>query len=485
MTAPALRPALTRRVLFGAAAALGLSPLLAKAAMSQGNDDPDPTALARLRPGYPKEKLAAAAGAWWREPAPEEAGWVRYLDEHYRFTARLDRDGRVGSLAFDFDFDPQAPFAGLRMLMPEEEVVRAFPGLALSEARENYPYRFGSMPLETGGTLFVEIGHGRVTRMRADDPDAIYPERPLPLPRPALAFDVGIVPGFLRRGAAAPDGWCCGLPRGIAQAQWPLSNKTGFPLEHHFTVRVPEPYRAKGREFVALALFGDSAEESRRSPAISRLMNIIFDGRPLPATVEEPLRPFLDHLRNRHPMEFRAKDILYSSFAAIWLTQEEFEGEECEPPAPIRTGANAMCTPPAWPVTGAAERFFGWNGKEAFDPSRYLHRIAGGRPLAKWDILAFRITEVGDDPNTGRTPVDEFAADNPDGYVPRFSAAWDALGRDISYGPMHFGGTASPLQAMPDLTPFYIEFEETPGMFNFGGGSAQLDLVTMQLDWAQ
>jgi len=38
---------------------------------------------------------------------------------------------------------------------------------------------------------------------------------------------------------------------------------------------------------------------------------------------------------------------------------------------------------------------------------------------------------------------------------------------------------------MPDLTPFSVAFGETPGMFNFGGGSAQLDLVTMQIDLAQ
>jgi hypothetical protein len=42
-----------------------------------------------------------------------------------------------------------------------------------------------------------------------------------------------------------------------------------------------------------------------------------------------------------------------------------------------------------------------------------------------------------------------------------------------------------PEQAMPDLTPFYIEFEETMGSINFGGGNGQLDLVTMQIDWAQ
>src|SRR5690606_20399263 len=149
--------------LFSGAATLGLSPFFPKVAMAQDNDHPDTKALGGIRPGDPMEKLAAAFGPWWREPTPEEAAWIRYLDEHYRFTARLTRDGKVGSVSYDYGFEPEASVAGLRMLMPEDEIVRSFPELRLREPQDNFPYRFGSLPLENGGSLSVEVGHGRVT----------------------------------------------------------------------------------------------------------------------------------------------------------------------------------------------------------------------------------------------------------------------------------------------------------------------------------
>jgi hypothetical protein len=454
--------------------------------MAASTGQTDTKALAAIRPGDPKEKLAAAMGERWREPRPEEAGWIKYLEEHFRFVARLDSDGNVGQTKFLYNFDSGAQVEGLYMLMPEADVLKTQPQLKLSDAPPNYPYRFGTLTLKNGVELFVEVGHGRITRMSIDNPLAAYPDRgSLPLATPSQTFDVSIVPGLRPRGSVAPNGWCCGLPRGISSLQWPLSSKCGFPLEHHFTVRVPEPYRVKGPQYVALALFSDSSSETKVSDAVSDLMNIAFDGRELPETVEPDLQTFLDHLRNRHPMEFRSKDILYSTFAAIWLTEEEFTGAECEPPAPVQTRANAMCRLPDWLEASSAERLFGWDGKEEFNKNYALHRLAGRKPLDKWELLLIRTAEFEGDPNTGRMPVDRFdMSSNKDGYVPKYSEEWDALNIDVSYDDLHFGGTASPMQAMPDLSPFYIEFEERLGMLNFGGGNGQLDLISMQIDWA-
>jgi hypothetical protein len=41
-----------------------------------------------------------------------------------------------------------------------------------------------------------------------------------------------------------------------------------------------------------------------------------------------------------------------------------------------------------------------------------------------------------------------------------------------------------PCQAVPEMSPFYIEFEEYFGGYNFGGGNAQLDFRDMTFDWA-
>ena len=447
----------------------------------------DTKALAAIRPGDPKAKLAAAIGERWMEPQPALAGKIRHLERDFSFTVRLDRDGNVGQVSYDHKFDPGAPIEGVRMGMSEGEVKRVLPQMKFTDPSSISPYCHGMLRLPNGAALTVQVSHDNVTRILVMNHEAVYPGRgPMPLPPPRSTFDVSIVPGLRPRATAAPDGWCCGLPRGITPIQWPLSCSSGFPLEHYFTVRVPESYRVKGQPYVALAFFGEG-EQFKPSPPISNLMGIVFDGRNLPGSVEPDLQPFLHHLLNRHPMEFRSMNILEDTFTAIWLTEEEFTGSECEPPEPIINNANSMCIKQEWQTVTTAQRLFGWDGKDEFDPDRsYLHRLAG-RPLSdKWDLLLLRMTEHTDDPNTGRQPVDLFfdTDPNPDGYIPKWSDEWNALNVAWPYSHLHFGGTVSPQQALPDLTPFFIEFEETMGMINFGGGNGQLDLVMMQIDWA-
>ena len=327
------------------------------------NDTPDAAALAALRPGDPVDKLATAVGARWRPPHAYEAGHIKYLEEDFGFSARLDRDGRIGEITYFFHFNPSALIEQVHVAMQEADVLRALPDAKFSDALPNSPYRFGYQELPGGGRMSIQIGHGRITRMSKTNNDAIYPDHgPVPLPAPATTFDVTIVPGLRPRGTPAPHGWCCGLPRGITPLQWPLSSQTGFPLEHHFTVAVPEPYRVKGHQYVALAFFSESGSESRSVPAIKNLLSIMFDGRDIPAQVTPDLQPFLDHLNNRHAMEFRSKDILYCDFAVIWLTAEEFTGAECEPPVMTQNSANTMATPPHWMRVSAAQRLLGWDG---------------------------------------------------------------------------------------------------------------------------
>ena len=55
-------------------------------------------------------------------------------------------------------------------------------------------------------------------------------------------------------------------------------------------------------------------------------------------------------------------------------------------------------------------------------------------------------------------------------------------GKDHAHN--HLGGTMRPCQAVPEMSPFYIEFEEYFGGYNFGTGNAQLDFKDMKFDWA-
>lgn len=48
----------------------------------------------------------------------------------------------------------------------------------------------------------------------------------------------------------------------------------------------------------------------------------------------------------------------------------------------------------------------------------------------------------------------------------------------------HIGDTMQPIQTTPRFSPYYVEFNEHLGGFNFGSGNCQLDFLNMQLDWA-
>ena len=151
----------------------------------------------------------------------------------------------------------------------------------------------------------------------------------MPLAPPTTAYDLELLQHPPARGSDANHGWCYGLPPGIAESQWPLSPFDGFPMQPCFTLRLPEQYRAKGSDYVALTMFADQQhDEPDEIAAVAAYLNA--------ETVERPadpdLIPYWNYRRSRHPMEFRMKDIIDHNFAAIWLTEAEFAGPLCQPP---------------------------------------------------------------------------------------------------------------------------------------------------------
>lgn len=95
-----------------------------------------------------------------------------------------------------------------------------------------------------------------------------------------------------------------------------------------------------------------------------------------------------------------------------------------------------------------------------------------------------------DDPNVGKDPSDD--AENESGYIPMFSPRGEALNLKRFFDQVHFGGTASPAQAMPEgLSCFYFEFNTSLGEPNVGldvvggsSGAAQIDLLNERFYWA-
>ncbi|WP_211985212.1 hypothetical protein [Bradyrhizobium tropiciagri] len=69
-------------------------------------------------------------------------------------------------------------------------------------------------------------------------------------------------------------------------------------------------------------------------------------------------------------------------------------------------------------------------------------------------------------------------------YVAPYSLDGKARGLQRLHGRNHLGGTMFPNQWTPKYSPTYLEIEEYFGGFNFGGGNGQLDLASLEFDWA-
>jgi hypothetical protein len=78
---------------------------------------------------------------------------------------------------------------------------------------------------------------------------------------PTTAYDLELLKNPPARGTDTDHGWCYGLPPGITESQWPLSPHDGFPMQPCFTLKLPEQYRAKGADHVALTMFADQQHD--------------------------------------------------------------------------------------------------------------------------------------------------------------------------------------------------------------------------------
>lgn len=67
-------------------------------------------------------------------------------------------------------------------------------------------------------------------------------------------------------------GYSYGRPPGIEGARWPRSRCTGLPMEHLFTIRVPEQYRCTGRDLVGLSVFQADDHVAVRIPGAAEVL---------------------------------------------------------------------------------------------------------------------------------------------------------------------------------------------------------------------
>ncbi|WP_298871306.1 hypothetical protein [uncultured Bradyrhizobium sp.] len=265
---------------------------------------------------------------------------------------------------------------------------------------------------------------------------------------------------------ARDHGWVFGLPPGISSEEWPIDPVTGYPLMHGFTLLLPEDYRVHGEDIVAVSFFATAPDHN--------------DG----GAPDDPEIREVVAARASHPRLSRMTDILDYEYAAILLTKAEYDGAFATPPAPL---ALATAERPRWLDVGGASAFH-----ESAAP--YARKLLPSRPRTDLsENRAIVLTARTSDPNAGKGPRDTHVKQGPptgyqpyyyyvDGVVSRANFRLHDWGKD--HAQNHLGGTMRPCQAVPEMSPFYIEFEEYFGGYNFGGGNAQLDFGEMKFDWA-
>jgi len=301
---------------------------------------------------------------------------------------------------------------------------------------------------------------------------------------PTIAYDLSLLQQAPERGSARDHGWCYGLPPGLSPEQWPLSPYDGYPMQHCFTLKVPEQYRTQGADRVALSMFADQQYDE---PVEVDAVADYFASDTMERPADAALLPFWTYRRHRHAMEFWMKDSIDHNYAAIWLTAAEFAAPLCQPPQLAGNPLVKANPLPLWLEHGAARAVFdvhvGDYENAAELEKKYWYRLFGHVPEAGHRAYGIALALREGDPNVGKPPRDHLLHKAELGdYIAPVDEQWERL-RSLS-GRNHLGGTMFPCQWTPKFSPTYLEIEEHFGGFNFGGGNGQLDLATMRFGWA-
>lgn len=295
------------------------------------------------------------------------------------------------------------------------------------------------------------------------------------------AYEIVICQEPATRNNSLHAGWCFGLPPGIKPEQWPLDPDNGYPLVHGFTILIPEDYRCRGPEIVALSFFGtpEDMDIGEGGPFIDENIRAA-----LSVGAAEPTEPDLKFLwldrQRAHPRLYELNGVHDARYAVILLTRSEYSGDFCPPPTLRPNSYRDKIDPPLWLESGAAFAV------ASITTDTRLLRVLGGQPSEGHSFnRALRFRTLEDDLNAGKEPRDPFSLDET-GYEDCF---YETAGKLERYewakrtSWIHFGGTMRPGQCIPAFSPFYLEFEQYLGGFNFaGGGTAQLDLESMRFN---
>ncbi len=463
--------------------------------------------LGKLRLGMPVDALARVMGDEWSPPGPRDKGryaykvWGDGVGPDLPFMARITTDGTLGSLGYYGKFPTGVAIGDVAIGMSLDATQAVYPEMEADAAESSTKYEIDAYKVTRldGDIVSLRFKKNILVAVLFERPGSAYPIDELSnryTRVPGLqAYELKILPRIADRGSTDNNGWCFGLPPGITPAQWPLDPRTGHPMRHAFTLLLPEGYRCKGPDLVAIAVF-DSDWAGNLAPESAAVM-ALWDA-PDGAPDDPELLPVWQHRTGRHAREYRFEDELGALYAVVWLTRAEFDGPLCQPPLHRTNKTLQGHLLPIWTEIGAAAAYVKRELGSNFDgpPEQYfVIREIGGVPAKTIEEhRALRWIVRDHDPNAGVPPPegDLFDQESAQGYKCIWSEARDEKGLPTlhpwaeAFTETHIGGTMKPYQAHPSpaFSPFFIGLTEAVGGFNFGGGTAQLDLDQVRIDWA-
>jgi hypothetical protein len=301
---------------------------------------------------------------------------------------------------------------------------------------------------------------------------------------PTVAYDLSLLQAPPDRGSAQNHGWCYGLPPGLLPEQWPLSLHDGFPMQHCFTLLVPEQYRAQGPAHVALTMFADQQYDE---PVEVGAIADYFASETMERPTDAALLPFWTYRRHRHAMEFRMKDVIDYNFAAIWLTEAEFAAPLCQPPQLAGNPLLPANPLPLWLEDGAARTVSTCTSATTRTP-----------PICR------RNTGTACSAMSPKPAIAPTASPSPSARAIRMSAGHRAIicctrassattsrhsapkasGFDRCRAATISAAPCFPASGRRNSVQPISKSKSILAGFNFGGGNGQLDLATMQFGWA-
>ncbi len=269
------------------------------------------------------------------------------------------------------------------------------------------------------------------------------------------AYDLTILPVPAARTASDCQGWCFGLPPGIAPEQWPLDPTSGYPLQHAFTLLLPEDYRCHGPDLVAVSLFTSAMDHNdggpnTEAPEIGEAMAAAD------APNDPDLLPFWR--RGAHGASTPAP---HDGPAAHHPCGDPSHAGRVRRRALPTAGDDAQPLPRAPAAARMDGERFGRRVLNFMGDMRVVQDMFGTEPAQ--DLIENRAlswTPRAHDPNAGRKPYDEFLHE-PTDYIQPFFVRYDSNGEESyeshswteGHALNHIGGRCDPRNRPPTSVP--------------------------------